>query len=249
MIQPTEVAHVPYADYLALEAASETKHEYLRGEVWRWRAARWSTEDSRPTSSGETLRVIGDRPCAVFTSDVRVRIDATDKTTYPDAFVVCGPRQTSPVDPHAVTNPLLIVEVLSEGTERSDRGEKFAHYRRLPSLREVVFVGQDPQRIEVYSRGPRAGFSPRVHAGSTSSCARWRAGFPSMPSTSIPLQWALQPRAPCESARLSSHASTSFGLAESLYRFPFPSSATCRLRSRSKRSVSFSSLHTPVGKP
>jgi Uma2 family endonuclease len=84
---------------------------------------------------------------------VRVRIQATDRTTYPDLSVVCGKLSTAaPEDPHAITNPIVLVEVLSKDTEADDRGEKFAHYRRLPSLREYVLINQGKPRIEVFRR-------------------------------------------------------------------------------------------------
>lgn len=92
------------------------------------------------------------QPCVVLGSDVRVRIDATDRTTYPDVTVVCGKRVVSPLDPDAVTNPTLLVEVLSEGTERADRGDTFAHYRHLSSLQEYVLVNTHERRIEVFRR-------------------------------------------------------------------------------------------------
>lgn len=90
----------------------------------------------------------------MLSSGGRVRVDETDRTTYPDASVVCGPRQTSPRDRHAVTNPVVLVEVFSSETERDDRGEKFAHYRRLASLDEYVLVSQEVPRIEVFQRTP-----------------------------------------------------------------------------------------------
>ncbi|MFO7567536.1 MAG: Uma2 family endonuclease [Enhygromyxa sp.] len=77
---------------------------------------------------------------------------ATDMSTYPDVSVVCGALETSEVDRNAATNPVLIVEVLSDTTEAYDRGEKFAHYRRLPSLREYLLLSQHQPRIESYRR-------------------------------------------------------------------------------------------------
>jgi Uma2 family endonuclease len=147
---PREV--IPYAQYLAAEERSESKHEYLRGEVFAM--AGGTPEHGRLAMAigRELARAIGDRPCAIYSSDVRVRIRATDRATYPDVSVVCGRIETSPDDPNAIINPLLIVEVLSDTTEASDRGDKFAHYRRLPSLREYVLVGQQAPRIEVYRR-------------------------------------------------------------------------------------------------
>jgi Uma2 family endonuclease len=79
-----------------------------------------------------------------------VKVQATGLATYPDATVVCSQLETTPDDPQAVVNPVVLVEVLSDSTEAYDRGERFAHYRRIPSLREYVIVSQREQRIEVH---------------------------------------------------------------------------------------------------
>lgn len=141
-----------YPEYLLFEAASLVKHEYLRGEVW-------AMAGGTPTHSviaANVARHLGNalagRPCAVFNSDLRVRVTATDRSTYPDVTVVCGKRELASDDAQAITNPILIVEVLSESTEASDRGEKFAHLQRLSALAEYVLVSQDSRRVEVFTR-------------------------------------------------------------------------------------------------
>ncbi len=79
--------------------------------------------------------------------------------TYADAIVVCGPLATETVRKNgkslgrAVTNPTIIIEILSESTERYDRDGKFQAYKQLPSLREYVLVSQDLQQVEVFRRG------------------------------------------------------------------------------------------------
>jgi Uma2 family endonuclease len=88
----------------------------------------------------------------VFSSDVRVRIEATGRSTYPDLSVVCGRLARASDDSDAITNPVVIVEVLSDSTEASDRGDEFAHYRRLPSVREYLLVSQHTERLEVFRR-------------------------------------------------------------------------------------------------
>lgn len=93
------------------------------------------------------------KPCRVFSSDAAIYIDATALHTYPDVSVVCGELKTAPESKHAITNPVVIVEVLSESTEGYDRGTKSAHYRQLASLKELVFLAQDEPRIEVQRRG------------------------------------------------------------------------------------------------
>jgi Uma2 family endonuclease len=98
------------------------------------------------------MKALGDRPCRVFSSDVRVRIRATGLTTYPDLSVACGKAEVDPEDPDALVNPVLLVEVLSDSTEAYDRGEKAAHYRQIAGLKEYVLVSQHRPHIEVYRR-------------------------------------------------------------------------------------------------
>ena len=88
----------------------------------------------------------------MFSADLLIRVLATGLATYPDLSVVCGRLERDPEDANTVVNPIVLVEVLSDSTERYDRGEKFAHYRRIPSLKEYVLVSQHAPRIEVFRR-------------------------------------------------------------------------------------------------
>ena len=141
-----------YAEYLAAEERSLEKHEFLDGEV---HAMSGGTPEhgALAMAFGVALgsALLG-RPCRVFSSDVRVRVKATGLAAYPDISVVCGKLETDDEDPNAIANPVLLVEVLSDSTDARDRGEKAAHYRLIPTLREYVFVSQGRRRIEVYRR-------------------------------------------------------------------------------------------------
>ena len=139
-----------YADYLAAEAASDIRHEYLRGEVYAMAGGTPSHARLAMAIGVALSNGLSGRPCSVFGSDLRVRIPATDLSTYPDITVVCGKLEHDEVDPDAAINPILIVEVLSDSTEAYDRGQKFSHYRQLPSLREYVLVSQHEPRLEAY---------------------------------------------------------------------------------------------------
>ena len=141
-----------YEEYVAFERDAESKHEFVNGRVYAMSGG--SPEHARLAAGLISLLAVGLRgkPCVAFTSDLRVRIQATGRTTYPDVTVVCGAIERDSVDTDAVTNPRVIVEVLSPTTESSDRGDKWAHYQRIDSLREYVLVSQSTQRIEVYSR-------------------------------------------------------------------------------------------------
>ena len=115
-----------YAEYLAAEATSEIRHEFLNGEVW-------AMAGGTPEHAALAAAVIG-------------------VSTYPDVAVVCGALETAPDDPDAIANPVVLVEVLSDATEACDRGVKAAHYRQITALKEYVLVSQAEPRVEVYRR-------------------------------------------------------------------------------------------------
>jgi Uma2 family endonuclease len=155
MAEARVLGRMTYAEYLALERTSEEKHEYVNGQVYSM-AGGTPDHGRLAMNLGGLLRAaLAGKPCAVFSSDVRVRIEATGRSTYPDLSVVCGRLARAGDDNDAITNPTVLVEVLSDTTEASDRGDKFAHYRRLPSLREYVLVSQTAERIEIFHRGDR----------------------------------------------------------------------------------------------
>lgn len=145
--------HYSYAEYLAYEGDSGMKHEYDNGEIVAMAGGsrRHNALASRISAALENGRRPG---CIAFQSDQRVRVLATGRATYPDASVVCGPIEGDPADPAAatITNPTLIVEVLSPTTEQDDRGDKWQHYQQLPSLQEYVQVSQSRPRVEHYRR-------------------------------------------------------------------------------------------------
>jgi Uma2 family endonuclease len=141
-----------YAEYLTFEEASVEKHELLNGEVFAMAGGTLEHAALAVAFSAALVKALGDRPCRVFSSDLRVRIHATGLTTYPDLSVACGKAEVDAEDSHALVSPVLIVEVLSDSSEAYDRGEKAAHYRHIPSLKEYALVSQHGPRIEVFRR-------------------------------------------------------------------------------------------------
>lgn len=152
-----EVAHsrATYADYLAVANDSEVKYEFVSGEIVAMSGGTVAHARLISRVSSALDRALEGRPCIVLPSDMRVRIRAADRATYPDVFVVCGSPEQDADDDHAVVNPTVIVEVLSDSSSNSDRTDKFAAYRRLAALREYVLVAQRERRIEVYRRDVR----------------------------------------------------------------------------------------------
>lgn len=100
--------------------------------------------------------------CRVSSSDLKVRIEATDLSTFPDVTVVCGDRVVSATDKNAVINPTIVVEVTSDSTEEYDRGEKLNHYKQCPSLELVLFVSHRTPRVTSVLR-TEAGWSVGEH--------------------------------------------------------------------------------------
>ncbi|MCC6525818.1 MAG: Uma2 family endonuclease [Polyangiaceae bacterium] len=154
-----------HAQYLALEASSDAKHEYLRGEAWAMAGGTPRHAKLAANVTAALTTALRGKPCGVFSADLRIRVEETDRTTYPDVTVVCGKREIARDDELAVVNPVVIVEVLSDATEASDRGEKFAHLQRLPSLQEYVLVSQAEPRIEVFRRGAGTTWVLTPHTG------------------------------------------------------------------------------------
>jgi Uma2 family endonuclease len=105
---------------------------------------------------GEIRGHLKGKPCRVYDSNLRVRVPATFFYTYPDVTVICGPPQidSSAGPAETVTNPRLIVEVVSQTSEGYDRGPKFDLYRAMESLQEYVLVTQDSARVETFYRQP-----------------------------------------------------------------------------------------------
>lgn len=158
-----------FQEYVRLEAMSTVKHEFLDGQVWAM--AGGTPEHAAIAVNVSTLlsTALRGRPCRVFSSDLRIRIQATGLGTYPDVSVVCGQLELDPEDPDRTTvvNPSLIVEVLSPSTETYDRGEKLSHYKRIPSLREIVLIAYDEHRLEIWRRdGDRWNLTVRCGAES-----------------------------------------------------------------------------------
>jgi Uma2 family endonuclease len=147
-----EPLRMTYAEYREGELAAEVKHEYLRGEVFAMTGGTPQHSALAARITALLSRELGGRPCRVFNSDLRVRIEATDLATYPDISVVCDKLETSANDDHAIVNPILLVEVLSASTEAYDRGQKAAHYRRIPSLRAYLLVSQHEPHLELFVR-------------------------------------------------------------------------------------------------
>lgn len=155
---------IPISDYLAGEELSSVKHEYLGGTVHAMAGA--SNQHNAIAlnsllSLGTQLR---GKSCRPFNSDTKIRIEYPDHTRfyYPDALVVCHP---NPATDHFQDNPVVVIEVLSDSTRRTDLGEKRDAYLTIPSLKVLIFAESETPAVIVHRRKSEGGFAVEAHSG------------------------------------------------------------------------------------
>lgn len=153
------------ADYLAVERAASTKHELWRGEIFTMEGVSYAHNRIVANLVGALGSALSEGPCVPLPSDMKVHIPSREAFVYPDVSIVCGAPQFFDAAQDVLTNPAAVFEVLSESTERFDRGEKSVGYRSVPSLRELVLVSQHERRVEHYTRGSDGTWVLREHAG------------------------------------------------------------------------------------
>jgi Uma2 family endonuclease len=163
------------AEYLEIEQAAAHKSEFYDGEMFPVHppaGPRMMAGASKPHNIvfRNLLLKLGarlgdDGPCQLFAADQRVKIDAHGHWCYPDILIVCGEPEYAADDPDALTNPKVVIEVLSPATERYDRTTKVRHYAALPSVQEYVLVAQDEPLVERYVRLPDGQWGRAEFAG------------------------------------------------------------------------------------
>ena len=143
-MEAAQKKHLSLAEYNQLEEETNQRYEYHNGEVFAMAGVATDVGDPvHGAIAGNLIRLIGNglvtKDCTVLTSDVKFYIPSINRSLYPDVSVVCGPSERSKQDTKALTNPILLIEVLSDGNASYDRGTKFHYYSELPSLREYVW--------------------------------------------------------------------------------------------------------------
>lgn len=157
-VEPAEKSVWTPEEYLAWERVQPEKHAYFQGEIFAMSGA--SREHNLLVANLVRLlnQALLDRPCETYPSHMRVKVPATGLYTYPDVSVVCGEPRFEDDTFDTLLNPLVLIEVLSDSTERYDRGEKFEQYRTIASLRDYVLVRQDRVLVEHFAKQPDGGW-------------------------------------------------------------------------------------------
>jgi Uma2 family endonuclease len=138
-------------EYLERERENEARHEYYRGLAYMMAGATVMHNLIKNSTETRISFQLLDSPCVAMSSDQKVRTES-GLFAYPDVIVVCGEIEIYQDDPEVITNPIVLIEVLSKSTRRYDRGFKFEQYKSIPSLREYIMINQDRVHVEHYIR-------------------------------------------------------------------------------------------------
>lgn len=160
--------HYSISEFMDLEySESEMKYEYINGNIY----AMSGGTIKHGLISANTLFALrsalanGQKPCITFGSDVKVAISEANSYVYPDVFVVCGEMEQDQEIKEAITNPILIVEVLSKSTHNYDQNKKFRLYRTLSSFKEYIIIDQDQATVDVFYRERENSWQIATYAG------------------------------------------------------------------------------------
>ena len=148
-------------EYLALEAVADVRHEFTGGQIVAIAGAELEHNQIAQNVRSELTAALVDRPCHIVGSDQRVYVEAVGEYFYPDVLVTCLESRLVDPKPRSLVNPQLIIEVLSESTERYDRGDKWLAYRTIPSLTDYVMISSARREIEHYQRSPDGSWTLR----------------------------------------------------------------------------------------
>lgn len=150
--------YVSPEQYLEMERASETKHEYYQGEVFAMSGASIPHNDVFHNVYGMLFTSLKGKSCKPYGSNLRIHIPENSLYTYPDISIICGKPETAADFNDNVTNPTVIIEILSKSTQDYDRGTKFHLYRRIQTLKEYILIDSRSVCVELYNRQQNNGW-------------------------------------------------------------------------------------------
>lgn len=153
-----QLEYLSVLNYLAAERLSTEKYEYVAGQVYAMAGAKINHNRITRNLANLFWSALQDQPCEPFVSDMLIKT-AHDRYRYPDVVVVCNDDPSQ--DDYVREHPILVVEVISESTRRTDKTDKRLEYIALPSLLEYVLVEQDIAEVTVYRRN--AGWQPSYY--------------------------------------------------------------------------------------
>lgn len=144
--------YVSIEEYLVLEEDSEVKHEYYQGEIFAMAGGTIAHNQVIRNTMTAIDNFLREKNCQVFPSDLKIHIEANTLFTYPDLSIACGQLERWNGRNDTITNPVVIIEILSKKTQNYDRGNKFKLYRSIPALKEYILVSSSEVLVEHYSK-------------------------------------------------------------------------------------------------
>jgi Uma2 family endonuclease len=141
-----------YAEYLEIERGALERHEWFDGAILAMAGGTRLHARLKTRLTFLVSRALEGKRCVPYDSDLRVRVVASGLATYPDLSVICDAFIPDAEDRHAATNPSALFEVLSKDTAGYDHGEKFEHYKRIPTLRHYVLLDDQRPHLVLYTR-------------------------------------------------------------------------------------------------
>ncbi len=139
-------------EYLLAEREATEKHEYFQGEVFAMSGASLKHNFIAKNINILIPHYLKGQPCDLFGSDLRVHIPENSLYTYPDFTIICGKPETTDEKTDTITNPSVIIEILSKSTKEYDRGTKFNLYRNINTLQEYILIDSTSVSVEIFKR-------------------------------------------------------------------------------------------------
>lgn len=139
-------------EYLALEEEAESKSEYYQGEIFAMASGSVNHNQIMSNVNAVLNFALETKTCRVFSSDMRLLVKASGLYTYPDVMVACDPLEFTPGRTDTITNPLVLIEVLSKSTREYDRGKKFEFYQTIETFQDYLLIDQERVRLEYFHK-------------------------------------------------------------------------------------------------
>lgn len=152
MPHPEKKAHYSFEEYLALDAVAEEKTEFYNGEIFDMSGGTRNHSIIGLNINAELRNALKGKDCNVSGNDLKIRIEAANASVFPDGLVICGAEMYYQDRKDIVTNPTVVIEVLSDSTAAWDYTGKFRQYQLLASLKEYVLIEQKEAQVDVFRK-------------------------------------------------------------------------------------------------
>jgi len=152
MTLPDQKPYISPEEYLELEYTNDHRHEYVAGEIYAMSGGSWNHSVIISNTNRSLGNQLEEKACMSLASDMRLHVASAKAYRYPDVMVVCGDPQFHNDRTDIITNPTVLIEVLSQSTASIDHIEKKYEYFQIPSVKEYLLISQDQPHIERYLR-------------------------------------------------------------------------------------------------